>query len=169
MPVILSTNILIPNLTLVVEVVVFLGVLWILARYVYPPLDQAIQARQHKIAQSIHDAEQLKAAVEEGREQAQQALREARRQAQAILDQAQKLGEGLREELRTKGRQDQEAMLTRARAELEQERRRAVDDLRRQVADLSVAAASRILGRELDPATHQRLVADALSEVDLRA
>ncbi len=169
MPVVASTNILVPNLTLVVEVVVFLGVLWILARYVYPPLDRAITQRQQRIAQSIHDAEQLKADVEAGREEAQQALREARRQAQAILDQAQKLGEDLREELRTRGRQDQEALLARARAELEQERRRAVDELRRQVADLTVAAATRVLGKELDAATHQRLVQDALAEVDWRA
>jgi len=169
MPVVASTNILIPNLTLVVEVVVFLGVLWILSRYVYPPLDTAIRARQQKIAQSIHDAEQLRVDVESGRQRAREELQEARRQAQAILAQAQKLGEDLREELRTRGRQDQETMLARARAELEQERRRAVDDLRRQVADLAVAAAGRVLATELDPATHARLVEHALAEVEWRA
>ncbi len=169
MPVLAAANILIPNLTLVVEVLVFLGVLWVLARYVYQPLDRAIQSRQRRIAQSIHDAEQLKADVEAGRERAHTELQEARHQAQAILDQAQKLGEDLREELRTRGRQDQEAMLVRARAELEQERRRAVDELRRQVADLTVAAAGRVLAKELDPQTHARLVQDALAEVEWRA
>jgi F-type H+-transporting ATPase subunit b len=157
------------NLTFPVEIVVFLALLYLLSRYVFPPIAKALDARKQQIALALSEAEAARREVEEARKQEKSELADARRQAQEILDKAQKLGEELREELRNKGSEEQEAMLTRARAELAQEREQAVSQLRRQVADLVLLATTKILEEELDPKRQRRLIDQALAEVDLSA
>jgi F-type H+-transporting ATPase subunit b len=157
------------NLTFPVEIVVFLVLLYLLSRYVFPPINKALQARQQLIARSLSEAEEARREVEEAKKKERADLAEARYQAQEILDRAQKLGEELREELRQKGREEQEAMLTRARAELAQEREKAVSQLRNQVADLVLLATTKVLQEELDPKRQRRLIDEALGEVDLSA
>lgn len=157
------------NFTFIVEVVVFLALLWLLARYVFPPLTRALEARQKLIAQSLQEAERARQEAEKARVSEREEMAEARARAQEILDRAQQLGEQLREELRQRGEQEQQAMLERARAELQREREQAVSQLRRQVADLVVLATTRVLQEELDERRQRRLVEEALSEVDLSA
>jgi F-type H+-transporting ATPase subunit b len=157
------------NLTFPVEIVVFLVLLYLLSRYVFPPIDKALRTRQQLIARSLSEAEEARREVEEAKKKERADLAEARHQAQEILDRAQKLGEELREELRQKGREEQEAMLTRARAELAQEREKAVSQLRNQVADLVLLATTKVLQEELDPKRQRRLIDEALGEVDLSA
>lgn len=169
MPLVAAASPLSLNLTFPVEIVVFLALLYLLSRYVFPPISHALKVRQQQIAQALSEAEAARLEVEEARLKEKSDLADARRQAQEILDRAQKLGEELREELRQKGREEQEAMLTRARAELAQEREQAVSQLRRQVADLVLQATSKILQEELDPKRQRRLIDEALAEVDLSA
>jgi F-type H+-transporting ATPase subunit b len=157
------------NLTFPVEIVVFLALLYLLSRYVFPPNSHALKVRQQQIAQALSEAEAARREVDEARQKEKSGLADARRQAQEILDRAEKLGEELREELRQKGRQEQEAMITRARAELAQEREQAVSQLRRQVADLVLLATQKILEEELDQKRQRRLIDEALAEVDLSA
>ena len=157
------------NFTFVVESVVFLVLLWLLARYVFPPLLRALEARQQLIAQSLQEAEKARQEAERSRASEMAEMAEARAKAQEILDRAQKLGEQLREELRQRGEAEQQAMLERARAELQREREQAVAELRRQVADLVVMATTRVLQEELDERRQLQLVEQALSEVDLSA
>ena len=166
---VLASNPLALNLTFPVEIVVFLALLWLLRRYVFPPLDKALRARQAQIAQALGEAEQARKEAEQARELDRQEMADARLKAQEILDRAQQLGEQLREELRQKGEQEQQAMLERARAELAREREQAVLELRRQVADLVMLATTKVLQEELDPARQRRLIEQALKEVDLSA
>ncbi len=169
MPLVAAASPLSLNLTFPVEIVVFLALLYLLSRYVFPPIAKALDARKQQIALALSEAEAARREVEEARKQEKSELADARRQAQEILDKAQKLGEELREELRNKGSEEQEAMLTRARAELAQEREQAVSQLRRQVADLVLLATTKILEEELDPKRQRRLIDQALAEVDLSA
>ena len=157
------------NLTFPVEIVVFLLLLYLLSRYVFPPINKALRDRQQLIARSLSEAEEARREVEEAKKKERADLAKARHQAQEILDRAQKLGEELREELRQKGREEQEAMLARARAELAQEREKAVSQLRNQVADLVLMATTKVLQEELDPKRQRRLIDEALGEVDLSA
>ncbi len=169
MPVVAANSPLSLNLTFPVEIVVFLALLYLLSRYVFPPISNALKVRQQQIAQALSEAEAARREVDEARQKEKSGLADARRQAQEILDRAEKLGEELREELRQKGRQEQEAMITRARAELAQEREQAVSQLRRQVADLVLLATQKILEEELDQKRQRRLIDEALAEVDLSA
>ena len=169
MPVVAANSPLSLNLTFPVEIVVFLALLYLLSRYVFPPISNALKVRQQQIAQALSEAGAARREVDEARQKEKSGLADARRQAQEILDRAEKLGEELREELRQKGRQEQEAMITRARAELAQEREQAVSQLRRQVADLVLLATQKILEEELDQKRQRRLIDEALAEVDLSA
>ncbi|MGH7609361.1 MAG: F0F1 ATP synthase subunit B [Candidatus Dormibacteria bacterium] len=157
------------NLTFIVEIVVFLVLLYLLRRYVWPIVDRAISARQQEVASALGEAEQARRQLEQARDRERSELAEARRQAKEVLDRAQRLGEELREELRRKGQEEQEAMLVRARAELAREREQAVTALRRQVADLVLLATTRVLQEDLDPRRQQRLIEQALEGVDLSA
>jgi F-type H+-transporting ATPase subunit b len=168
-PLVAAANPLALNLTFVVDIVVFLALLYLLSKYVFPVIDKALKARQQQVTLALSEAEAARREVEGARQKERSDLAEARHQAQEILDRAQKLGEELREELRQKGREEQEAMLTRARAELAQEREQAVSQLRRQVADLVLLATSKILREELDQKRQRRLIDEALHEVDLSA
>ena len=169
MPLVAAANPLALNLTFVVDIVVFLALLYLLSKYVFPVIDKALKARQQQVTLALSEAEAARRELEVARQKERSDLAEARHQAQEILDRAQKLGEELREELRQKGREEQEAMLTRARAELAQEREQAVSQLRRQVADLVLLATSKILREELDQKRQRRLIDEALHEVDLSA
>ncbi|MHB1502104.1 MAG: F0F1 ATP synthase subunit B [Candidatus Dormibacteria bacterium] len=166
---VLASNPLSLNATFIVEIIVFLALLWLLRRYVFPPLDQAIRARQRQIAQALGEAEAARKEAEQARVSERAEMAEARAKAQEILDRAQQLGEQLRDELRQKGEQEQQAMLERARAELAREREQAVSELRRQAADLVMLATAKVLQEELDPTRQRRLIDQALKEVDLSA
>jgi F-type H+-transporting ATPase subunit b len=96
-------------------------------------------------------------------------LEEARREAQAILDRIAKQGEDLRKELEAKAREQAEGLIARARAEIHQEREKAVQDLREQVADLAVMAAGRIIGESLDAKKHRELIERTIEEAEIRA
>ncbi|MGH7667838.1 MAG: F0F1 ATP synthase subunit B [Candidatus Dormibacteria bacterium] len=169
MPLLAAASPLSLNLTFPVEVVVFLVLLYLLSRYVFPPISKALKSRQLQISRALAEAEDARHEVDQARQQEKSELAEARRQAQEILDRAQKLGEELREELRQKGRDEQEAMLARARAEMAQERERAVSQLRSQVAELVLLATTKILEEELDQKRQRRLIEEALAGVDLSA
>jgi F-type H+-transporting ATPase subunit b len=168
-PLVAATSPLSLNLTFLVDVVVFLALLYLLSKYVFPYIDRALKSRQQAIAQALSEADEARREVEQARQKERSDLAESRRQAQEILDRAQKLGEELREELRQKGHEEQEAMLVRARAELAQEREKAVAELLRQVADLVLATTTKILEEELDQTRQRRLIDQALREVDLSA
>jgi F-type H+-transporting ATPase subunit b len=167
--VVLAANPLAINATFIVEIVVFLALLWLLRRFVFPPLDKAIRARQAQIAQALGEAESARQEAEQARVSEREEMAEARAKAQEILDRAQQLGEQLRDELRQRGEQEQQAMLERARQELAREREQAVLELRRQAADLVMLATTKVLQEELDPTRQRRLIDQALKEVDLSA
>jgi F-type H+-transporting ATPase subunit b len=165
----LQAGLLTLNGTLIAELVIFLVTLGFLYRVAWGPLLTILDARRKRIEEGVEAAEQAKRDREAAQREYQARLEEARREGQRILDRIAKEGEELRKELEAKARQDAEGIITRARAEIEQERQSAVQDLRRQVADLAVLAASRIIGESLDEKKHRELIDRAVEEADVRA
>lgn len=165
----LQAGLLTLNGTLIAEFLIFLVTLGFLYRVAWGPLLTILQARQRRIQEGVEAAEQAKRDREAAAREYQARLEEARREGQRILDRIAKEGEEVRKELEAKARQDAEGIIARARAEIEQERQTAVQDLRRQAADLAVLAASRIIGESLDEKKHRELIDRALEEADIRA
>jgi len=86
-----------------------------------------------------------------------------------LLDRIAKQGEDLRKQLETKARTQADGLIAKARAEIQQERDKAVQDLRAQVADLALLAAGRIIGESLDAKKHRELIERAIQETEIRA
>jgi F-type H+-transporting ATPase subunit b len=159
----------VPNLTLLISDIAFFLLLFFIARYLYRPIMQVLEARTKRIAEGLRAADEAKRDREAAEKEYQERLAEARREGQALLDRIAKQGEDLRKELEAKARTQAEALIAKARAEIQQEREKAVQDLRSQVADLAVMAASRIIGESLDAKKHRELIERAIEEAEIRA
>lgn len=151
--------------TIVVELITFLVMLAILARYVYPEVVKRAEARQRLIADQLKDAEKARADAEASLKEAEAKLSEARKAAQGMLDAATKSGEQVRTELKQKAEEEAKRLMDAARKEIEGERERAIQSVRDEVAGLVVAATEKVLGETLDAEKHKRLIDRAIEEV----
>lgn len=153
------------NLTLILQILVFAGLVWFTKRYVWPPLMSAVEERQAKISDGLAAAERGEQKLQQSREEADQIVREARDQAQQILNQANKRSTEMIEQARNDAQAEGERLINAARAEIDQEVNQARDRLRDEVAELAVLGASRIVKRELDRKAHEDLVEDLVAQI----
>jgi F-type H+-transporting ATPase subunit b len=129
-------------------------------------VSRMLGARRERIEQGLKDAEQARADRAHAEEERLAALAEARREANEILARAQKVAQETRESDIAATKQELERLRERASAEIEAQTQRALSDLRAEVADLALAAASKVVGESMTDARQRRLVQDFLSEAD---
>jgi ATP synthase, F0 subunit b len=153
------------NGTVIVELVTFLIMLAILARYVYPEVVKVAEARQRAIADQLKEAEQARTEAEQRLKEAEAKLTDARKTAQGVIDAATKSGEQVRQELKQKAEEESKRTVEAARKEIEAERERAVQSVRSEVANLVVAATEKVIGETLDDDKHRQLIDQAIAEV----
>jgi F-type H+-transporting ATPase subunit b len=153
------------NGTLIAEVIAFLLMILILARWVYPPIMRAATEREKKIEAGVRAATEAEQRLKEVQEQVKATLDEARAQAREIVGRAHKDAVVEAQDVLAKAKRDAEAIIEKARIDIGAERDRALQDLRSQVANLVVEATSKVLAESIDPKAHQRLIADALAKV----
>jgi F-type H+-transporting ATPase subunit b len=153
------------NLTMIAQAVTFAAFIWFTARFVWPPLSRAIEARQKHIAEGLAAAERGKQDLEQASVRAADIQRDARQQAQEILAQAEKRASQIIDEAKVAAGEEGARLITGAKAEIEQEVSRARETLRTQVAELAVAGAEQILRREVDAKTHAALLANVQSQL----
>lgn len=153
------------NLTLIGQMIAFAIFVWFCMKYVWPPVMQALQERQKKIADGLDAASRANRDLEVAQEQANETLRESKEQAAEILEQAHKRSSHMIEEARDDARQEGERMVANARAEIEQEINRAKEELRTQVSRLAIEGAERILESSIDEKKHRELVDKLAAEL----
>jgi F-type H+-transporting ATPase subunit b len=153
------------NGTVIVELVTFLIMLAVLARYVYPEIVKVAEARQRQIAEQLKQAEEARAAAEQRLKEAEERLNDARKTAQGVIDAAAKSSEQLRQEMRQKAEEESKRTVEAARKEIEAERDQAVRSVRSEVANLVVAATEKVIGETLDDDRHRQLIDKAIKEV----
>src|SRR3981081_1149099 len=136
----------------IVELVTFLIMLAILARYVYPRIVTLAEARQRAIAEQLKEAEEARGCAEQRLKEAEEKLNDARKTAQGVIDAAAKSAEQLRQEMRQKAEEESKRTVEAARKEIEAERDQAVRSVRSEVANLVVAATEKVIGEPLDDA-----------------
>lgn len=151
--------------TVIVELITFLVMLAILARYVYPEIVRLAEARQRVVVEQLKEAEQSRADAEERLKEAEAKLADARKTAQSVIDAANKSGEQLRQELRQKAEEESRRTVEAARKEIEAERDEAVRSVRREVSELVVAATEKVIGETLDDDRQRKLIDKAIAEV----
>ena len=146
--------------------IIFLIVLFVLYRAAYPKILGAVEAREQHIrellAAAARDREEAQALLEQQRRQ----LEEVRARAQEMVAEGRAAGERVREEMLADARREQEEILVRARRDIRQEMERATDQLRAEAVELAIAAASKLMERNLDQEDNRRMVRDFLAQVD---
>jgi F-type H+-transporting ATPase subunit b len=153
------------SLSFLVEVIAFLVMIGILARWVYPRVLAAAEGRQRQIAEQLAAAERERQAAEERRKEAEAALQEARAQAAEIIEGGNRLAEQMRADGRARAEEDAKRIIESARREIEAERHKALDSVRVEVADLVVAATEKVVGASLDMSRQRQLIERAIAEV----
>jgi F-type H+-transporting ATPase subunit b len=147
------------NFTLVAQALTFAIFIWITAKFVWPVLSGAIDARQKHIAEGLAAAERGKQDLEQAAVRTAEMLRQARQQAQEILAQAEKRGSQMIDEAKVAALEEGARLIAAAKAEIDQEVSGARETLRVQVAALAVAGAEQILRRKVDAKVHADLLA----------
>jgi F-type H+-transporting ATPase subunit b len=166
-----SSNFLVsPDVGLMIwTVLAFLIALFVLRKYAFPQISAALEKRQHLIEESIDSAERTKAEADEILAEYRERLKEARAQAEEIVSRARKNGEAAERAAAEQAAEIREEQLERARKDIQAETARALQEIRREVADLTVAATERVTRKSLNEEDQRRLVEDALSELDFSA
>lgn len=149
---------------LIANIVNFTVLLVILRLVAWGPLMRMLDERREKIAQSLSAAEQAKVQAAESERQVQEQVETARREAQQLIAQAQEISTRIQTDARTQAQADAEATLARARSEIQQERDTAIADLRREFADMTIAAAEKVINQSLDRNAHRQLIEEALAQ-----
>jgi F-type H+-transporting ATPase subunit b len=140
--------------------------LWILNKYAFPRISEALDKRRRAIDESIEHAERTKREADEILEEYRARLREAREQAEDILMRARRSADGVADDAKEQATKQREELLAGARRDIEAETRRALEELRKEVANLTVIATEKVTRKSLTPDDHRRLIEDALHEVD---
>lgn len=147
-------------------VVIFLILLWVLAKFAFPAILGYANAREERIQEILDAAARDRAEAEQLLEQQRQELAEGRRQAQQIVNEAKQAAEKLREEFLSRARAEQEEILTRAKLEIERERDRAADQLRNEAVEMAIAAAGRLIGERVGSEEDRKLVRDYIGRIE---
>ncbi|GBD23657.1 MAG: F0F1 ATP synthase subunit B [Chloroflexota bacterium] len=149
---------------LIAQVANFFVLLLILRFTLYKPVLRLLDERRQRIAEGLNAAEAARAEAAQAQANIQEQLEAARREGQRLVAEAQEIANRIQAEAREAAARDREAALARARAEIELERDRAIAELRAAFADLTIAAAERVIGQALDRQAHQRVIEDVLAQ-----
>jgi F-type H+-transporting ATPase subunit b len=156
-----------PNVGLMIWTLLVFGIsLWILGKYAFPRIAEALDRRQKAIEESIDTAEKIRRDAEQILAEYRERLAEARGQADEIVARARKTGEAAENEIVTDARAKREEMMEQTRKDIEAETRRAIQAIRAEVADLTVLATEKVARKSLTDDDQKRLVEEALSELD---
>jgi F-type H+-transporting ATPase subunit b len=141
----------------------------ILRRAAFPRIAAALDRRRKAIEESIEHAERTRVEADQLLQEYRERLKEAREQAEDIVARARKAADRLEDDAKADARQTRQDMMADTRREIEFETRRAIDDIRREVANLTVLATEKVARKTLDADDHKRLIDEALQEFDFSA
>jgi len=153
------------NATLIAQILNFVVLLVILAKFAYKPLIKAMDDRHNRIINDLDSAEQARVDAEALKEKYAEQLAAARQEATEIVDKANKIGQNLHDELVEQARVEKEAMMANAKERIEQDKQQALLDIRTEVIKLSTLIASKIVNQKLNSAEDQAMVAKTADKV----
>src|SRR5690348_2404492 len=146
------------NLTLIVQMLVFIVLIWFTMKFVWPMILGPMEERSKKIAQGLAAADKGEQALAQAREKADAIVREARERATHIIDQANHHANEIVDQAKSTATSEGQRLKAAAVQEIELESSRARETLRREVAQIAVQAASKLLEREIDARAHADLI-----------
>jgi F-type H+-transporting ATPase subunit b len=159
-----------PGLGLMIWTLLLFGItMWVLSKVAFPRIQEALDKRANAIRENIEASERQRQEAEKLLEEYRERLTEAREQAEDIVVRARKAADVSKSEAAEEGKQRREELVAAARRDIEAETRRSLERIRKEVADLTVVATEKLTRKTLTGEDHQRLVEEALAEVDFTA
>jgi ATP synthase F0 subunit b len=171
MPTVLAdSNFLVPNATFIAELVAFVVILWVLYKYVVPPVQKAMRERQEMVRTQVEESRQAREQLEQAQAEYQRALGEARTEAAKIRESARADAQRIVDEARAQAQGEAERVRQRSEEQLATQRQQVVNELRAEIGKLAVTLAGRVVGESLeDEGRQQRTVDRFLDELDQMA
>ena len=151
--------------TLIVQMIVFLILVWFSMKFIWPPITAALDERAKKIADGLSAADKAKAELAQANQRVEQQLAGARTDAAKRLADAERLAQQMIEEAKGRATDEGAKIIAAAKAEAEQEAVKAREVLREQVAGLAVKGAEAILRREVNAGVHAELLGRLKAEL----
>jgi F-type H+-transporting ATPase subunit b len=156
----LESNFLVPNGTFFVELIAFAIMFFIIARYIVPPINRAMTARQDAIRKEFADLDQARADAKSAEDEFRAQIADARHEAARIREEAREQGAAIIAEMREQAQADAARIVEHAHAQIEADRQQAVTSLRAEVGSLATDLAGRIVGEALEDQARQSRVVD---------
>jgi F-type H+-transporting ATPase subunit b len=153
------------NLTLIVQTIVFILLIWFVMKFVWPMILGPMNEREARIAKGLAAAEEGERELATARGNADGIIREARERANHIIDHAQQRANEVIEQARGTASTESARIVAAAQQQIELDTTRAKESLRREVAGIAVGAASKLLGREIDARAHADLLEQLAEEI----
>jgi F-type H+-transporting ATPase subunit b len=160
----MASNFLVPNATFFVELAAFAIMFWILAKYVIPPINKAMTARQDAIRQEFAEVEEAKQKANNAEAEFKAQIADARKEAARIREEAHEQGKQIIEEAKQQAQVEQQRVKEQAQAQIQAERQQALTSLRAEVGTLATSLAGRIVGESLDDDERSSRVVDRFLE-----
>ena len=150
--------------TLLAQIINFgilLGLLYLVA---YKPIMRMLDERSRRVKESMEQTELIKQQAERAEEEVKKQIEAAGKEGMEIIARAMHTGEEMRQKTQQEAKQDAESLIVRARVEIQRERDGAIDELRKEFADLTIMAAEKVIEKSLDKQTHRQLIDKVLKE-----
>ena len=147
-------------------IVVFLVLLALLAKFAWGPLLKALDSRQEAIRKSLDDAQQARQELERLNQESADIIRTARAEAESIISRSRLDADRLKEEMKQEARVEADTIVKNAGRQIQLETGRALQQVRKEAVDLSVMIASKIIQRNISKEDNDRLIADALEQIE---
>lgn len=139
---------------------------FVLRRYAFGPVQRIIDERRQRIRQALDEADNARAEARRLLEEHRALMQQARGDAEGILSEARRVAESQRERMRDELEADRQRRIEETTKQIEAETRRALEQIRAEVADLTLVATSKVTGKVLSDDDHRRLIEDAVGELD---
>ena len=150
--------------TLVAQIINFVILFGLLYLVAYKPIMRMLDERSRKIKESVEQAEAMKEQTASAEEEIRKQLEAASREGQERIARAARSGEEIKQKAQGEARQEAETLIARARTDIHRERDEAIDELRKEFADLTILAAEKVIDRSLDKKAHRHLIDKVLEE-----
>ncbi len=151
---------------MIYTLITFGVLLYVLKRYAFGPLQKIIDERRNAIETSIKAAEETRHEADRLLSEYRQSITDAKNEAEEILDRARKVGDDQKAEIVGEAKAHAHKEVESAREQIQRETRKAVQEIKDQVADLTILAAGKVAGKVITKEDHLRLVDEAMAEVD---
>jgi F-type H+-transporting ATPase subunit b len=150
-------------------IVCFLITLFVLKRYAFAPIQKMIDERRERIRGALAEADEARAEARNLLEEHRKLIGQARGEAEEILSEARQVGQAMQARVKEEADADRQRRMDETRRQIEAETRRALEQIRAEVADLSLIAAEKVTRKALDGDDQRRLIEEAIGELDFSA